>query len=433
MHCVGCTKSVDGSERGGELGDGLICRSQIQPSEEGCKGLDLGLGMVTHRLDEQLGDQEHRPCAGNRAGLRCRLRREEGPDAPAQWVTRYRRIDQDVCVEGVHRVLVSAPGPSRCHPGDELLGALEGQVRGPGKSGGAPAVEDVAESLRISEGPVSPTNPNRVRPNDHRDSFAVAGDGHFLTREHTVEDLGQSGPGLAGRHRRHARDCTATYRYVQSVRRAAARYCPAVHPVDHVMVVVADLDDAVRTYDSHHGLAASPGGRHTGLGTANAIVPLGDDYIELIAVVDAGEAAGNPVGRYLSQRLASDGEGLVAVCLRTADPAGTAERTASPPVPMSRARPDGRELKWELLGMEGALVRGLPFFITWALDADHPARTAAEHPSGAYGIAWVEVGGDPTQVRDWVGSDEPQLRLVGDDPGQRQFAVATPAGEITLG
>ena len=167
------------------------------------EGLDLGLGMVTHRLDEQLWDQEHRPGAGNRAGLCCRLGREEGPDAPAEWVTRYRRIDQDVCVEGVHRVLRSARRPSRRHVGDELLGPFDGHVRGIGESGGAPTVEEVAESLSISEGPISSTNPNGVGANDHRHCFAVAGDGHFLTGEHTVEDLGQRSPSFTGGHRGH--------------------------------------------------------------------------------------------------------------------------------------------------------------------------------------------------------------------------------------
>lgn len=198
------------------------------------------------------------------------------------------------------------------------------------------------------------------------------------------------------------------------------------------MVVVADLDTATEVYAAEHGLVAYTGGRHDGLGTANAIVPLESDYIELIAVVDADEAAQNPIGRFLSHRLATVGEGLVAVCLRTSDAAPTAERTSSSPLAGARKLPDGRELRWELLGIEGALLRGLPFFITWGLDADHPARMPANHPSGATGIAWVEVGGDPREVQQWVGSDEAQLRLIGGEPGLGRFAVATPGGEVVL-
>lgn len=209
-------------------------------------------------------------------------------------------------------------------------------------------------------------------------------------------------------------------------------YHPAMPGVDHVMVVVSDLDAAARRYEAQHGLRSFAGGRHKEMGTANAIVPLGDDYIELIAVVDAYKAAGNPVGRFLNQRLAIDGEGVVAVCLRTTDGNGTAERTGSSPVAMSRSLPDGRELGWDVIGMEGALTQGLPFFITWGLGIDHPGRIPVEHPSGGRGIAWVEVGGDPDRVRAWVGVNERQLRLIGGQPGIRRFAVATSSAEITL-
>ncbi len=198
------------------------------------------------------------------------------------------------------------------------------------------------------------------------------------------------------------------------------------------MVLVADLDDAARRYELEYGLLASAGGEHVGLGTANVIVPLGRDYIELITITDRGTAAANPLGRYLSQLLSTRGEGIAAVCLRTADPYEVAERTGSRLAPMSRKRPDGLDLKWEILGMEGALTEGLPFFITWPLDANHPAQTPAHHPSGANGIAWVELGGDPERVRAWLGSDEAQLRVVNAEPGPRRFAVRTPAGEVLL-
>lgn len=203
--------------------------------------------------------------------------------------------------------------------------------------------------------------------------------------------------------------------------------------VDHVMVVVADLERTARRYESEHGLASTAGGRLDGLGAANVIVPLGSEYIELITVADAEEAAASPVGRFLIHRLATVGEGPAAVCLRTTDPRDVGERTKSSPVAMSRTLPSGRQLQWELLGMEGALLEGLPFFITWPLDDDHPARTPVEHPSAASGITWVEVGGDPDRLRAWVSSDDAKLRFVGGAPGVRRFAVATPTGEITFG
>jgi hypothetical protein len=57
---------------------------------------------------------------------------------------------------------------------------------------------------------------------------------------------------------------------------------------DHVLIPVADLSGAVTEFERRYGVMSVEGGRHTGWGTANRIVPLGDSYLELVAVVDPG-------------------------------------------------------------------------------------------------------------------------------------------------
>src|SRR6476469_4083347 len=52
------------------------------------------------------------------------------------------------------------------------------------------------------------------------------------------------------------------------------------------MIAVTDLDAAGREFEARHRLASVAGGRHPGWGTANRIVPLGDAYLELVAIVD---------------------------------------------------------------------------------------------------------------------------------------------------
>jgi hypothetical protein len=199
--------------------------------------------------------------------------------------------------------------------------------------------------------------------------------------------------------------------------------------VDHVIVAVADLDDAARRYDEQHGLTSVAGGRHPGHGTGNRIVPLGDSYIELMAVVDADEAASSPLGSWLGQRLVDVGEGPAALCLRTDDIEAVARRTRRQPLAMSRTRPDGVELQWHLVALDAALTDGLPFFIQWHVaDADHPGRAPVEHRRRAVGIDWVEVGGDPDTLAVWLGPNDLGLRPVEGAAGPRRVAVGLADG-----
>lgn len=50
-------------------------------------------------------------------------------------------------------------------------------------------MQKVTQSLGVSKRPVRSANPDRVGVDDDRYRLPVAGDGHFLAREHTVEDL----------------------------------------------------------------------------------------------------------------------------------------------------------------------------------------------------------------------------------------------------
>src|SRR5436305_4655739 len=73
---------------------------------------------------------------------------------------------------------------------------------------------------------------------------------------------------------------------------------------DHVQLAVEDLDSAAGRLEREHGLSAVAGGRHPGRGTANMVVPLGDSYLELIAVVDRDEAAGRPTSMRVARAVA---------------------------------------------------------------------------------------------------------------------------------
>ncbi len=67
--------------------------------------------------------------------------------------------------------------------------------------------------------------------------------------------------------------------------------------LDHVVLVVPDLEAAAAALEQRLGLRASPGGRHPALGTENALVPVGGAYLELVAVADEKAAEGTSFGR----------------------------------------------------------------------------------------------------------------------------------------
>ena len=200
--------------------------------------------------------------------------------------------------------------------------------------------------------------------------------------------------------------------------------------IDHLIVVVHDLETTASQYDQDKGLASVAGGLHPGHGTVNRIVPLGGSYIELMAVVDRDQAAASPLGSWVLRRLVEQGEGPAALCLRTDDLDAAARRTMRTPLRMSRQRPDGVELNWELVALDAAITEGRPFFIRWHVDdSEHPGRAPVTHRCRAVGIDWVELGGDPHRIDAWLGPHELPIRHLGGEPGPHRFGVARAGGD----
>ena len=187
--------------------------------------------------------------------------------------------------------------------------------------------------------------------------------------------------------------------------------------VDHVIVCLTDLDDAVVAFDDEHGVTSVPGGRHEGHGTANRLVPLGDVYVELVAVVDRTEAADSLFGVWVADR--SRRNGADGVALRTDDIEAECRRLGIEPVTMSRPAHTGEVLHWRLAGLEQTVRSGLPFFIQWDVDLERfPGRIPVGHPAGDLVMDEVEVSGDTARLRSWIGN-VPGLRMAEGEPGAR--------------
>lgn len=203
--------------------------------------------------------------------------------------------------------------------------------------------------------------------------------------------------------------------------------------IDHAVYAVRDLDAAAERFRRELGLDSTEGGRHGRWGTANRIVPFGEDYLELIAVLDTDRAAASAFGRATMERAAS-GEGWLAIAVATDDLDAVAARLDLEMVEGQREHPDGQVLRWRSAGLEDPRrTPSLPFFIEWDVPAEiHPGRARAGHGLRVQGIAAVEVGGGTSRLQDWLGGEDLPIRSADGASRIRSVALATSDGLLQI-
>jgi hypothetical protein len=203
--------------------------------------------------------------------------------------------------------------------------------------------------------------------------------------------------------------------------------------LDHIIYAVDDLDEAAVRFWDEFGLGSVAGGRHPGWGTANRIVPLGHEYLELAAVVDHEQAAASEFGRFVMKAVGG-GQPLVGWAVATDDLQGIARRLDLAVRSGARTRPDGSTLRWHLAGVSDALTsRGLPFFIQWNAPAElHPGGAAVDHRVNPRGIRWVEIAVDMERLHAWLGDHDLPVRITEGPPALSAVAISTASGELVL-
>lgn len=177
---------------------------------------------------------------------------------------------------------------------------------------------------------------------------------------------------------------------------APTRDTPAMR-FDHIILATRELDRAADLW-TERGFDVLPGGRHTGIGTMNRIVPLGQGYLELVTVVDAGEAATHPFGRWAADALDRD-VALMGWALAVDDVAPIAQRLGTGTDIIARAG-----LQALTTGIEEASRRPqLPFFIAREPGSADPGSVAADHRRPVDGMAALELGGTLDELEAWTG------------------------------
>lgn len=202
--------------------------------------------------------------------------------------------------------------------------------------------------------------------------------------------------------------------------------------LDHVLIAVADLAAAAREIEGRHGLASIEGGRHPGWGTANRIIPLGETYLELVAVVDEAEAVQTTFGRWVAGARAELIRPL-GWAVRTRELDGIARRLGLSVRAGSRASPGGELLRWRAAGIEQAAVEpSVPFFIEWRRGTPFPGRATAAHRAGPTTIAGLELAGDTDRLATWLGDHRLPVAVHPGAPEVLSVALAGATGVIVL-
>jgi hypothetical protein len=203
--------------------------------------------------------------------------------------------------------------------------------------------------------------------------------------------------------------------------------------LDHVLLAVTDLAAAGRELRARHGLASVEGGRHPDWGTANRIVPLGDNYLELVAAVDQAAAADSSFGRWVTSRASRPGRPL-GWAVRTSRLDAIARRLDLPVHSGARVAPSGEVLRWRSAGMDQAAAEpSLPFFIQWAAGVRLPGAMAITHPAAPAGISKLHLEGDPDRLAAWLGNHVLPIVVRTGRPAVTAIVLATATGEILLG
>ncbi len=173
-----------------------------------------------------------------------------------------------------------------------------------------------------------------------------------------------------------------------------------IQGIDHLVVVVRDLAQASRDFEQL-GFTVVPGGQHP-VGSHNALIAFQDgSYLEIIAFYR--DAVDHRWWEPLHK-----GERLVDFCFQTDDLRADTEKlrgagvAINNPVPWSRKRPDGYELKW-LLSLATGSHRGIaPFLIEDVTPRRERIPQQFAHANGIAGIDKLTVAvGELGPIEKW--------------------------------
>lgn len=143
------------------------------------------------------------------------------------------------------------------------------------------------------------------------------------------------------------------------------------------------------------------GGVHPRFGTRNRTLAMADGtYLEIVEALDHPASDKAPFGQAVKARSTAGG-GWLGWVVAVDDISVVEDRLGRAAAVGNRHLPDGTELKWKQIGINGLISDPqLPFFIQWESGSDqHPSHGS----DGTFSLACLEIAGDPQRVSEWLG------------------------------
>lgn len=203
--------------------------------------------------------------------------------------------------------------------------------------------------------------------------------------------------------------------------------------LDHVLWAVPDLERGMAEIEKLTGVPPRIGGRHPGVGTHNAIVPIGDKiYLEIIAP-DPSQDRFSSFGNLVK---GIDKPRLVTWVARSSDArklSDLAQHNGLSPgviLALSRRRPDGTSVSWRTVTIGGHAYGPLiPFFIEWRSE-DHPAESPGAN--GCHLVRFEIEAPDPRGVGAVLEKIGLHLPVLQNPQPRLRLTLDTPKGRVVL-
>lgn len=180
------------------------------------------------------------------------------------------------------------------------------------------------------------------------------------------------------------------------------------------------------------------GGIHPRFGTRNRVLPLvAGHYLEVVEVLDHPASDKAVFGQVVRARTEAGG-GWLGWVVSVLDISTVEARLGQSAVQGNRRLPDGFDLRWKQLGVNGLQADPqLPYVVQWEVDSErHPSYDA----SGRLALKAVEIAGDQRRICAWLGEpavaalEEVEVDWVAPhgQPGILAVHLSTPSGTVRL-